>query len=96
MHGFPACKVQSGALVWTSAKCSSFHCEGGRAAAASRLRWAWPGQVTSPQSGGLFPPALKGQGVGGSHQSLEKLPVFDKAVKTAFSPPTLFLVLEDE
>ena len=45
---------------------------------------------------GPFPSALKGQGVGGSHQSLEKLPVFDKAVKTAFSPPTLFLVLEDE
>lgn len=41
--------------------------------------------------GGPFPPAVKGQGVGGSHQPLEKLPVFDKAVKTAFSPPTLFL-----
>ena len=49
------------------------------------------GQVTNPQSGGPFPPALKGQGVGRSHQPLEKLPVFDKAVKTAFSPPTLFL-----
>ena len=55
--------------------------------------WAGPGsgQVTNPQIGVAFPPALKSQGFGGSHQSLEKLPVSDKAVKMAFSPPTLFL-----
>lgn len=58
----------------------------------------WPQACTGPGQDrlqihkvGPFPPALKGQGVGGSHQPLEKLPVFDKAVGTAFSPPTLFL-----
>lgn len=36
-------------------------------------------------------PAPGGQGFGGSPRPLEQLPVFDKAVKTALSPPTLFV-----
>lgn len=44
--------------------------------------WAqrWTGDKATDPSG-LFPPALRGQGFGGSAQSLGKCPAFDKAVK---------------
>lgn len=46
---------------------------------------------------GLYPLALRGQGLGGSHQSITKLSIFNKAVKMAFCLPLcFFLILEDK
>ena len=59
MHGFAACKAQSWGLVWTSAKCSSFHCEGGLL--LRRHACAGPGQDRSQvhKAGGLSLQLLK-------------------------------------
>lgn len=59
----------------------------------SILRGGGPAAAVGPGSARSSgrPSSSQRAGIWGTLQSLEKLPLFDKAVKMAFSPPTLFL-----